>query len=61
MNDIFSVCQCSLSNLYTNRWWGHSDRNYYNQICLKFLHSGVLGKVKHCSDVLVSLSISQAA
>ena len=26
-NDIFSLCECSLSNKYTNKWWGHSDLN----------------------------------
>ena len=32
MNDILSFCECSLSSLYTNKWWQHLNLNYYNWI-----------------------------
>ena len=35
----FSVCECSLNSKYTHRWWGHSNPNDYNKICLNFLQS----------------------
>ena len=37
MNEILSVCWCSLSSQYTNWWWRHSNFNCYNQICLNYL------------------------
>ena len=37
MNDILSVCECSLSSQYTDRWWGHFYHNWYNQIHFELL------------------------
>ena len=42
--EILSVCECSLSTQYTNRCWGYSNLNCYNQICLNFLHSETGGR-----------------
>ena len=50
-NGILLVCEFSLSSYYTHRWWGHLNLTYCNQICLNFLHSQMMGTLKHCLPV----------
>ena len=48
MNDIVSVCECSVCSKHTDRW-GNLSHNCYNQIPLNFLYSEAMGMLKHQS------------
>ena len=48
MNDIVSVCECSVSSKHTDRW-GNLNHNCYNQIDLNFLCSEAVDTLKHQS------------
>ena len=37
MNVTLSFYECRLSGGETQRWWGHSNPTYCNQICLTFI------------------------
>ena len=39
--------ECRLSSEETERWWGHSNPTFCNQICLNLLHSQIVGRLKH--------------
>ena len=56
MNDILSVCEYSLSSWY-NRCWRHLNLNCCNQFHLNFLHSEVVGMLKHEQPCEISLPI----
>ena len=43
-NGTLLFYECRLSGGYTQRWWGHSNRN---SICLNYLHSQAMEMLKH--------------
>ena len=47
INVTLSFYESRLSDRATQRWWEHSNPNCCNRICLNFLHSRVVGMLKH--------------
>ena len=43
MNGTLAFCECRLSGVDPQRWWGHSNPTRYNQICVNFLHLQAVG------------------
>ena len=54
MNGTFSFYECRLNGGDTQKWLGHSIPSCWNQIDLNFLHSQVVGMLKHCFHICSS-------